>query len=48
LFWSNFIMLIGAEINAKLLQQSGKASLLRKDRWRAVTLKAEKDPDLAA
>lgn len=48
LFWSNFILLIGSEINAKLIQQSGKTSLLLKDRRRAVTLKSEEDPDLAA
>jgi membrane protein len=48
LFWSNFIMLIGAEVNAKLLQQSGKTNLLLKDRRRAVTLKSEKEADLAA
>jgi membrane protein len=48
LFWSNFIMLIGAEINAKLLQQTGKTSLLLKDRRRVVTLKAETKTELAA
>ena len=48
LFWSNFIMLIGAEINAKLLQQSGEASLLRKDRRRVVMPKSPKETDVAA
>ena len=48
LFWSNFIMLIGAEINAKLLQQSGEASLLRKDRRRVGTPKSPKETDVAA
>jgi membrane protein len=48
LFWSNFIMLIGAEINAKLLQEAGQTSLLLNDRRRAVTLKSEKKADLAA
>ena len=48
LFWSNFIMLIGAEVNAKLLQQSGKTNLLLKDRRRAMTPKRPKEKDLAA
>jgi membrane protein len=48
LFWSNFIMLIGAEINAKLLQQAGKTSLLLKDRRSAVTSKPPKETDVAA
>jgi membrane protein len=48
LYWTNFIMLIGAEINAKLLQQSGERSLLFKDRRRAVTPKPPNETDLAA
>jgi membrane protein len=48
LFWSNFIMLIGAEINAKLLQQTGETSRLRKNRRRVVTPKPPNETDLAA
>jgi membrane protein len=48
LYWTNLVMLIGAEINAKLLQQTGETSLLLKDRRRAVTPKPPNETDLAA
>lgn len=48
LYWTSFVMLIGAEINAKLLQQTGERSLLLKDRRRALTPKPSKGTDLAA
>lgn len=48
LYWTSFIMLIGAEINAKLLQQTGKMDLLLGNRRRDVTTKPPKERDVAA
>jgi uncharacterized BrkB/YihY/UPF0761 family membrane protein len=48
MFWSNFIMLIGAEINSKLLQRTAETSRLRSDRRRVVTPKPPNETDLAA
>jgi len=47
-YWTNFVMLIGATINAKLLQETGEGSLLMKDRRRTIAPKRQKRNDLAA
>jgi membrane protein len=47
-YWTNFVILMGATINAKLLQEAGEASLLMKDRRRTVAPKRPRKTDLAA
>ncbi len=47
LYWTNFVMLIGADINASLLRESGEANLLLKDRRRKMPPK-HLETDLAA
>lgn len=48
LYWTNFVMLIGAEINSKLLHETGEARPLWTDRRQKVIPKPSNETDLAA